>query len=377
MKRLLAPHLSALLEKKIVLLMGPRQVGKTTLAKHLGIPYSYYNYDIKKDLRVFRKQEWDREPPLVIFDELHKMKKWKLWLKGIYDAEPELKQKILVTGSARLDVVKKMGDSLAGRFFSARLNPLDLKELKETGPLEKNYKKLLSFGGFPEPFLEGSEKFYGLWQKSHLDIILRQDLMSLELVRDLDGIETLVNMLASRVGSTISFNSLAEDLGRDDKTVKHWVTILENLYVIFRVGPWSKNIARAKKKSAKYYFYDIARIEGDEATKLENLVALSLKKELELLQDIHGINGSLCFIQNREGKEIDFLVNRKSRPARLYEVKLADEEPSRNFRIFGRAFPGAEMLQLVRYLDRSFSSKAGVRVTPALSYLERIDYRSI
>ena len=374
MERLLGPHLRQLLAKKMGILTGPRQVGKTTLARHLGIPHAYYNYDVERDRRVFRHQEWDRELPLVVFDELHKMRKWKLWLKGVYDDDPSLPQKILVTGSARLDMARKVGDSLAGRHFSARLNPFTLKELAGTAPAEKNYARLLAYGGFPEPYLEASPKFYGLWRRGHRDVILRQDLLSLEAVRDMDGIETLVDMLAARVGSTISFNSLAEDLDRDDKTVKHWTTILEDLYVIFRVGPFSDNIARAKKKAAKYYFYDVASVEGDEASKLENLVALALKTELEFVEDTAGVPATLHFVQDRERREIDFVVRQKSRPARLFEVKLADREPSRNFDRFAKAFPKAEKIQLVRRLDRSFSTPSGIRVLPALPYLEKLDF---
>lgn len=374
MKRLIEPYLGTFLNKKIVLLMGPRQVGKTTLAKSLCENRAYYNYDIKKDLRVFRDQEWDRSKELVIFDELHKMKKWKLWLKGLYDEGAFEEQKVLVTGSARLDIAKKMGDSLAGRFFSFRLNPLDLKELKGHGAAEENYKKLLSLGGFPDPFFEGAEKYSKIWRRTHLDLILRQDLITLEGLRDIEGLELLVQILSERVGSPISINSIAEDLQRDDKTIKKWLQILENFYVIFQVPPKAKNIARGIKKSSKYYFYDIGRVEADESAKLENLVALSLKKELEFLADTQGQRGNLFYARTKDGKEIDFLVERSSHTSPLLiEVKLSDTAVSKNFAHFKRFFPKAHCVQLVRNHSRDFTSKDGVQVRNVISYLENLD----
>jgi uncharacterized protein len=372
MKRYLYPVIRENLGKKIILLSGPRQVGKTTLSKHLVENYSYYNYDIKKDQTVFSKQEWDRSTDLVIFDELHKMKKWKLWLKGVHDEG--LKQKILVTGSARMEIAKKMGDSLAGRFFSFRLYPLDLKELKGHGSIEENYKKLITSGGFPEPFLDGTERFYRLWQKSHQDVILRQDLLYLENIRDIDGLELLVELLAERVGSTISVNSLAEDLSRDDKTITRWLRVLENMYLIFKVGPYSRNIARGIKKSSKYFFYDIGRVNGDEAAKLENLVALSLKKELEFQEDSSGLVGQLHFAQTREKHEMDFVVLQHKRPAILIEVKLSDDLPSKNFYRFQKFFPNSKMIQLVRNLGRRFETKDGIQVECALPFLADLDF---
>ncbi len=358
----------------MVLVMGPRQVGKTTLAKSLTKSFAYYNYDIKNDSQVFRKQEWDKSKTLVIFDGLHKMKKWKLWLKGLYDEGRFESQQALITGSARLDIAKKMGDSLAGRFFSFRLHPLDLKELKNSGSTLENYKKLLSLGGFPEPFLTGDEKYSKVWRQTHLDLILRQDILTLEGLRDMEGLELLVQMLSERVGSPISINSIAKDLQRDDKTIKKWIQTLENFYVIFKVPPKSKNVARGITKSSKYYFYDVGRVEGDKAAKLENLVALSLKKELEFLTDTQGQKGSLMYARTKDGREIDFFIERGVKtPPLLIEVKLSDMTVSKNFDHFLKFFPTAICHQLVRNHSRGFTGRNGVLVLDALTYLEKLD----
>lgn len=377
MRRTLSQPLSEFLGRKILLLSGPRQVGKTTLAQSLSPDAAYYNYDVKKDLAVFRDHAWDRSKRLVIFDELHRMKKWKLWLKGIYDEGTLRKQAILVTGSARLDVAQKLGDSLAGRFFSFRLHPLDLKELHQIGApgsAEEHYERLMRVGGFPEPFFDGTDRFYGLWSKSHFDVILRQDLVSAQNVRDLDGIETLVELLSQRVGSTVSFNALREDLGRDDKTIKRWVQHLENLFVIFGVRPYSKNVARGLTKATKYYFYDLARVQGSEAAKLENLAALALRKEADRLSDVEGVPTDLFFGQTKEKREMDFIVEQKRQVRWLIEVKLSDSAVSPHFDHFSKFFPSAKKLQMVRNLTRAFDTQNGVRVAPLIPTLRDLQF---
>jgi predicted AAA+ superfamily ATPase len=235
---------------------------------------------------------------------------------------------------------------------------------------------LLSFGGFPEPFFKGTEIFYNLWKRTHLDIILKQDLIALENVRDIDGIELLTQLMSERVGSSISISGLAKDIGRDDKTIAKWLKILENLFVIFKVPPYSKNMALALKKMSKYYFYDIARVQGDEAVKLENLVALSLKKEIEFLADSGAGEQTLHYAKNKQHAEIDFLIHSKKRPALLIEVKLSDDQISKNFAYFSPYFPKCEKIQLVRNLKRPFQNADGIKVVNALSYLEQLDLKN-
>jgi len=288
MKRYLTNYILDDLKKKIVLLTGPRQSGKTTLSKMLSNNFDYLNFDNPEHRLGLIERSWDRSKDLIIFDELHKLKNWKSWLKGIYDTEG-VQPRIIVTGSAKLDTYRKVGDSLAGRFFQFRLHPLDLKEInKINNPdnLQTVLEQLLDTGGFPEPYLEGNRRFYNRWKRSHLDIILKQDLIDLENIREITSIETLIQLLRKRVGSPVSYTSLAQDLQCSDKTVKRWLTILENMYIIFRIGPFHRNIARSILKAPKYYFYDTGQVIGDSGIKLENLTACALLKE------IHYIPGS-------------------------------------------------------------------------------------
>ena len=374
MERYLEKALKKRLGRKILLLAGPRQVGKTVLAKSLNESHAYYNYDIKRDFAVFLEQKFDMQAPLLIFDEIHKMKKWKLWLKGIYDEGRTSKQAIIVTGSARLETMQKVGDSLAGRYFSFRLHPLDLKELAKTDSRENNYKKLLERGGFPEPFLSADPDFHRLWRRTHTDIILRQDLMSLDVVKDIDSLEILVEMLASRVGSTISVKSLSEDLHVSDKTVNRWLRLLEDLYIVFRVTPFSKNIPRSLRKASKFYFFDLGRINGNESVKLENLVALSIKKELDFLEDTKGFKTKLHFLRTKDLKEIDFFVQIEKNNPFLIEVKLSDGAVSDNFKFFSKIFPNAHNIQWVKNIERPYTTKNNIRVEAALPALERLTF---
>src|SRR4030067_934075 len=213
MRRYLEEPVKRDLERKIVLLSGPRQVGKTTLSRQLIEPFVYLNFDSGPDREMIRKLEWDRKARLVIFDELHKMKNWKSWLKGVYDTEG-VPPALLVTGSARLDLFRKGGDSMAGRFFSYRLHPISVREACEylQEKPDDAGQDLLRLGGFPEPYLGKDEEAARRWRRTHVDTIIRQDLLDLEKVRDLKSIEILIDLVRARVGAPTSMRALAGDL---------------------------------------------------------------------------------------------------------------------------------------------------------------------
>ncbi|OPL11277.1 MAG: ATPase [delta proteobacterium ML8_D] len=354
MKRYLTNYILDDLKKKIVLLTGPRQSGKTTLSKMLSNNFDYLNFDNPEHRLGLIERSWDRSKDLIIFDELHKFKNWKSWLKGIYDTEG-VQPRIIVTGSAKLDIYRKVGDSLAGRFFQFRLHPLDLKEIKRINNpdnLQAVLDLLLDTGGFPEPYLEGSTTFYNRWKRSHLDIILKQDIVDLENVRQITSIETLIQLLRKRVGNPVSYKSLAQDLQCSDKTVKRWLTVLENMYIIFRVGPFHRNIARSILKAPKYYFYDTGQVIGDSGIRLENLTACALLKEIHYIEDCYGEQAHLYYLKTKDSREIDFFITRNEVPFLMIEVKWADSDPNRNFSIFGKRFPGVKKVQIVKKLDR-------------------------
>ena len=156
--RYIAPYILQDLTKKMVFVGGPRQVGKTTLAQAIlssNYPSGrYLNWDYDEDRQDILRKQWSADQKLLVFDELHKFPLWKNWIKGIYDVSHE-SHSFLITGSARLDVYRRGGDSLMGRYHYWRLHPFTLDEVPQGISQKEAYQRLMTVGGFPEPFLDG------------------------------------------------------------------------------------------------------------------------------------------------------------------------------------------------------------------------------
>jgi len=372
MKRYLETYIKEDLDEKIILLSGPRQVGKTTLSKQLEKSYAYLNYDSSADRKVIFAEEWSRDSKLIIFDELHKMKKWKSWIKGVFDTEG-IPPSLLVTGSARLDTYKKGGDSLAGRFFSYRLHPLTVKEVSEhlKEDSQTALDSLIKFSGFPEPYLKKNERFTKRWRRSHIDTIIREDLLDLEKVRDIKSIEIMIDLLKSRVSATVSYTSLANDLQVSVHTIKHWLQILENLYIIFPVRPYHKNVSRSLLKESKYYFYDTSIVDRNLGAKLENLVACALQRELHFIEDTTGEKTALHFLRDKEKNEVDFIVFIDNKPVIMIEVKTSDDTFSKSLFHFQNFFDNIKAVQIVHNLKHKKTNKS-VSMLPIHEFLRDI-----
>lgn len=327
-ERVYLPYIKKDLQKKMVFLGGPRQVGKTTLAVGLLSRYTpghpaYLNWDNEEARRTILKSAWPKEEPLVIFDEIHKRKGWQSLVKGIWDTWKG-QQHFLITGSARLNVFRKGGDSMLGRYHYYRIHPYTLPELGNT---KENFNRLLQFGGFPEPLLERDAVELKRWHLQRVSKLVRIDLRDLETVSDLDKVELLADTLPSRVGSPLSYKSLAEDLGVSDKTVKRWVTILDNLYYCYLLAPYGTSEIKAVKKAPKLYLWDWSQIE-EEGFRFENLVASHLLKWCDFNQDVLGEKMELRFIRDETGKECDFVVLKNRKPLFAVECKLSEDQLS-------------------------------------------------
>lgn len=360
------------LDKKIVLLSGPRQSGKTTLSKHLSFKETHYlNYDESGQRNTILKKHWPRDADLVVFDELHKMPKWKSWLKGIYDTDG-VRPRILVTGSARLDIFRKGSDSLAGRHFLYRMHPFSVAEMKGSESPDSILQGILERGGFPEPYLSKSDVDARRWRKSHLDVIVRQDLLDLEQVRNIVGVETLVELLATRVGSPISFRNLAQDLQVTAQTVQRWVLLLEKLFVIFIVRPYTKDLARSLLKEPKIYFYDTGRVSDNGGARLENAVACALHKRNHFLIDTQGLTCELYYLRDRERREVDFLTTVGNKPEYMVEVKTSDSQFSSHLRYFSERLEATQVVQLVHKFGKIERNKWG-SVQNAASWLAQLE----
>ena len=333
-KRAITKSLKKDLEDKLIILSGPRQVGKTTLSRSLYANYEYLNFDIKDERKMILEESFRKDLELVVFDEIHKMRKWKSYLKGIFDQKNNFK--IITTGSARLDLFRKGGDSLAGRHYFYKLNPFSFHELSEKMNESEIISSLMNFGGFPEPLLKSDVNFAKKWRKSHIERVIRDDILGLEKKGDIRSLEILVELLQDRVGSTVSYNSLAEDLRVSIHTIKNWLEILEQLFIVFKVSPYSKSLSRSIQKESKYYFYDIAQNIDDSGKRFENLMACELKFYLEYLESTKGEKVSLHFIRDKEKREVDFLTVINKKPELLIEVKLSDTNFSKSLEYYNK-----------------------------------------
>jgi uncharacterized protein len=355
MKREIYPSILKDLSRKMVFLSGPRQTGKTWLAKAIMPRFShplYLNWDNEQDRRVILGQGWSAAVDLLVLDEIHKMPQWKNHLKGIWDTRPE-RMAVLITGSARLETFRRSGDSLAGRYFHHRLFPLTPAELEAVG-LAGDLERFLLCGGFPEPWLAEDEAEAGRWRRLYLDGLIREDILNFENITRLKDMNLLLELLRNRVASPISYHGLAEDLEISPNTVKHYIEILEALYIVFRVYPHHRSIARAIKQQPKIYFFDIPLANG-EGQRLENLVALSLHRHLCRQEDLDGIIRELRYLRTRDGMEVDFLITKDNHPELMLEVKQTDRALSPGLLYFQEKYQmdGVQLVGDLRLEDHS------------------------
>jgi uncharacterized protein len=350
----------ALKSNKMAFLSGPRQVGKTTLAKLLlgNSKENYFNWDDQD----FKKQ-WVKSPKsaigergsgLIVLDEIHKDRKWKSRLKGIYDVLGN-ELPILVTGSARLDLYRKGGDSLMGRYLPYRMHPLSVAESAtsiepdaafKSHSINIPWKDLLHLSGFPEPHFGSSEQKAKRWSRLRLDRLIYEDVRDLHAIHDVQALRVLCELLPERVGSLLSINSLREDMGAAYGTVYNWLRTLEALYDHFLIRPYANKVKRAIRAEPKMYLYDILRLDS-KSKRLENLLALHLLKACDYWTDAAMGFFEVRFIRNKEKEEVDFCVLRNEKVWLLVECKSNEKNPSVVLTKFTELLKPAFSFQLV------------------------------
>jgi uncharacterized protein len=376
------------LKEKMVFIGGPRQVGKTTLAQSVSTnsynneKTDYLNWDNPIDRKRILEQSFHADAKLLIFDELHKYRHWKNHLKGIYDTNGG-RFHILVTGSARLDLYRRGGDSLLGRYHYHRLHPFSVAEMLSnewsgqqpfselTFPsnvdTNKHYGDLFAFGGFPEPLLKHDERTLRRWHNERIERLVKDDIRDVEMVRDLSALQILSDVLPSRVGSKLSLNSLRKDLQVTHKTISHWVDILERFYYHFRLYPYQSKFFSALRKEPKLYLYDWSQVH-DEGARLENMVASHLLKLVHFLYDVQGYKAELWFLGDKEGREVDFLVTIDKKPWFGVEAKLSDTSSSKWLNYFADKLNIPYLYQVVGVDDLDIIQN-NVRIISASKFL--------
>lgn len=362
--RYLTPYVYKDLHEKMVFVGGARQVGKTTFAVNLVgdkfKEFSYYNWDNRSDRKMILKSDWPGNAELIILDEIHKYKNWKNLIKGEYD-KLKKKYKFLITGSARLDIYRKGGDSLQGRYHYYRLHPFSLAEVlnrfnkleifKELTLENKFYKQefdaLFEYGGFPEPLLKSNPRFLRRWHNEKIERMFREDIMDIEQIRDLGSMKLLSDILPERVGSLLSINSIREDLEVSHRAVTNWINILEKFYYHFRIYPFTRDIIRSIKKEPKLYLWDWSEVENP-ATRFENLIAMHLLKLCHYLYDYEGHKTELHFLRNVDKKEVDFIVTVNRKPWFAVEAKLTEEDVSKSLLYFKERLKIPHIYQVIK-----------------------------
>ncbi len=385
--RTLSKAIQADLAEKMVFVGGPRQVGKTTLSRMIGESFAfpvYLNWDNRDHRQAILNSRWSPDADLLVFDELHKYARWKGWIKGIWDTRRK-SENILVTGSSRLDVFRRGGDSLLGRYHYYRLHPFTVAELDGRAvdrdgfpkrPPELRFmapsahlERLMRWGGFPEPLFAESERALRRWQKERFERVFREDIRDTETIRSLSQVELLGQLLPARVASPLSFQSLAEDVEASAKTIRSWMDLLCRNYYAFRVPPYHRRIDRALKKESKYYLWDWTEI-ADEGARFENLIASHLLKFCHFYEDAFGISAELYYVRDTLKREVDFLVVWEKQPWLLVEAKASPEQKLPALTTFAEALRVPLRFQVCRKGGIDTADRAtGIRTLSADRFL--------
>jgi len=373
------------LNEKMVFIWWPRQVWKTTLSKNITSKYfwksTYLNWDNVEHKKRILNCEYNSESEIIIFDEIHKFKNWKSFLKWEFDVKND-KFKFLITWSARLDIYQKWWDSMLWRYFYYRLHPFSLTEISwiqndfskwiNLNFHEKYYTKefleLQKFWWFPEIFSKKNLRSANRWKKDRIKRIIYEDIRDLNNVKDLWLLELLANILESKVWSPFSINSLVWDLQTTNKTISNWVEILEKVYFCYRIYPFHNSDLKSLKKEPKLYLWDFFWIK-DIWIKNENLIANHLLKFVHFLQDVYWYDVKLNYIRDKDKREVDFAIVVDWKPKYLIEVKTWDENLSKNLIYYKKNFWVEKCFQVICWEKEIDIEKSWIRVISAGKFL--------
>ncbi len=361
------------LESKMVFVAGPRQVGKTTCALTFLSPSNeqhpaYLNWDDIQVRSAILRGELPPNENIVVLDEIHKFARWRNLIKGFYDTHKS-NISFIITGSARLDYYSKGGDSLQGRYHYYRLHPFSIPEINRDAT-ENDVEKLLKFGGFPEPFLRGEEKFWRRWQRERIQRVIYEDIRDLENIKEISLLELLADELPNRVGAPLSVKNLKELLQVAHETVERWLKIFERMYYCYRVPPFGAPKIRAVKKEQKLYFWDWS-IVPDPSPRFENFIASHLLKYCNFIEDTEGFRMDLRFVRDTDKREVDFVVLKQGQPIFAVECKSGEKNVNPALFYFKERTPIPKFYQV--HEGRKDYVNNGVRVLPIQNFCKELN----
>jgi predicted AAA+ superfamily ATPase len=384
--------------RQMIFLMGPRQVGKTTVSLDVAsehFPHFYFNWDNPAERLLFMEgpnaiaeqaglKELTKEKPILVFDEIHKFGKWKNFLKGFFDAY-EKTVKIIVTGSARLNIYKQGGDSLMGRYFYYRIHPLSVAEIatptlteqfiREPCPIsDADWEALLEHGGFPEPFVQRSKEFSRRLQSIRKDQLFREDIRDSTRIQEIAQLELLAELIRRQAAQSMDYQSLAKKVNVSIDTIRRWIQVLKSFYYCFSIQPWSKNISRSLLKEPKIYLWDWSLIE-EEGHRYENLVASHLLKAVHFWTDRGLGEFGLYYLRTKDKREVDFLVTKDEKPWFLAEVKSKAKGLSSSLYHFQEETGAPHAFQIVfdlPFVAKNCFEEKGPLLVPARTFLSQL-----
>ncbi len=391
---ILSEHLSS--QRQMAFVVGPRQVGKTTTCRTLA--GTYLNWDNTDDRALIVKgpaavAEWagasklHKQIPAVLFDELHKFSKWKQFLKGFFDTYAG-QIRALITGSSRLDIYRRGGDSLMGRYFLYRMHPFTVAEvlyqelpdaqriLRAPKPIaQDDFAALWNHGGYPEPFIKRDMRFTRRWRTLRLHQLLREDIRDLTQIHQLAQLEMLAHLLLSRSSGQLIYSNLAAQIQVSVDTMRRWIDTLCNLHAGFLVRPWYKNVARSLRKEPKWFLRDWSAID-DPGQKAETFIACHLLKAVEGWNDMGLGEFQLGYLRDINQREVDFVVVKNAKPWFLVEVKNSDGKISPSLKYYQEQLNVPFAFQVVvetDYVDADcFAATGKPLIAPAKTFLSQL-----
>jgi len=388
---MLAEHLAQ--QRQMALVAGPRQVGKTTTCRALGQCYlDWDNQDHRAIILAGPKavaeyaglDRLHERPVILVFDELHKYRQWKNFLKGLFDTYGD-RARIVVTGSSPLDVYRRGGDSLMGRYFLFHMHPFSVAEIARPRVSEQitraparipetEWQALWEHGGYPEPFVKRSVRFSRRWQALRLGLLFREEIRDLTRVQELGQIETLGRILAASSGEQLVYANLARAVRVSENTVRSWVETLCSLHFGFLVRPWFKNVQRSLRKEPKWFLRDWSTSD-DGGARAETFCACHLLKAVEGWTELGLGHFALHYVRDKQQHEVDFLVVRDNKPWLLVEAKQREQQLSPDLEYFYRQLTCPHALQVVvdaPFMNRDCFEERGPVVVPARTFLSQL-----